>query len=163
MTVHRREHSDNALRSIFESVTRLCGSFSDLSVIYPVHKSPRIHRMAHEILGNVSGITLTEPLCVSDFHALLRNCRFVLTDSGGIQEEAAFLGKPTLVARENTERIEALQNGPLKLIGTDSERIYSECKRLLTDDAYYRSLAVPSYIYGKGDASARIIDVLRSL
>ena len=163
MTVHRREHSDSSIRSIFESVARLCENFKSLSVIYPVHKSPHISRMAHEILSNVSGVTLTEPLCVSDFHALLRRCHFILTDSGGIQEEATYLGKPTLIVRENTERLEALSDGPLKLIGTDSDRIYKECHRLLTDETYYRSLSIPSYIYGKGDSADKIIGILRTL
>lgn len=163
MTVHRREHTDEAIRSIFKGVTRICKEFERLKVIYPVHKSPRIRRIAQEMLGDIPAISLTEPLPVTDFHNLLRSCHFVLTDSGGIQEEAAFLGKPTLVARENTERIEALEGGPLRLIGTDSERIYSECRRLLTDKNYYAGLSCPSCIYGKGDSAGRIVEILRSL
>ena len=163
MTVHRREHTENDLRSIFTAVKQICLEDSSVRVIYPLHKSPRIRSVACEILGGVNGITLTEPLTVAEFHYLLKSCHFVLTDSGGVQEEAAFLGKPLLLVRNNTERPEGQCIGCVKLIGTNCNRVFKEIRALLYDTLKYEKMSVSCTAFGDGYASDRIISVLKKM
>lgn len=163
MTVHRREHADEDVISIFKGIRKVLDEYPSVKLIYPVHKNPRFYDIARKMFDNAENIYLCEPLEVSDFHHLLSKCRFVITDSGGIQEEAAFLGKPVLVVRKNTERQEAAAYGTLRLVGTSSDTIYAECKRLLNDDTAYAKASIPCDLYGDGSAAARIVDILRTM
>lgn len=163
MTVHRREHSEEDIMSIFRAVRRLCTEEPDISVIFPVHKSPRMLRLSSQILGDVKNVKLTEPLAVRDFHHLLKKCRFVLTDSGGIQEEASFLGKPVLVVRENTERPEGTLCGTLKVIGSKENDVYHNMRSMFFDNDIYKKSAVRCDCFGNGHASERIIEILRKI
>lgn len=162
MTVHRREQSESDLESIFSAVSRVCAENPDIRIIFPVHKNPKIS-MAAQRLQSVRNIILTPPLSLGDFHYLLKKCLFVLTDSGGIQEEAAYLGKPALVLRRNTERPEGELNGTLKLIGSDFESVYQSISTLLHDKSEYDNMAKPCYAFGDGHTSERIVDILKRL
>lgn len=163
MTVHRREHTEDNIGAIFDAVRSVFSEDNSVKVIYPVHKSPRIQRLASQILSGYSNIILTEPLGVSVFHSLLKRSLFVLTDSGGVQEEAAFLGKPVLLVRENTERPEGTVNGTVRVIGSMKEAIVSEIKSLLYDKDEYARSAIPCNAFGDGCASDRIISVLKKI
>ena len=140
-----------------------CASESDFGMIYPMHKSPRVRVMAQKILGDVKNITLCEALNVKDFHALLKKCRFVVTDSGGIQEEAAYLGKPAIVLRDNTERPEAALCGTSRIVGSHSEKIKSAITSLIHDDNEYKKMSHRCFEFGDGHASERIIEILRNI
>ena len=163
MTVHRREHSEDEIIDIFRGVRRLCVEHNDVCVIYPVHKSPRILRLSSQILGGVDNIRLIEPLPVKDFHYLLKKCRFVLTDSGGVQEEASFLGKPVLVVRNNTERPEGVESGTLSVIGSEEKEVYENMKKLFFDNRAYGKAAIPCLSFGNGRACDKIIEVLKKI
>ena len=163
MTVHRREHSDEDIMSIFRAVRRLCIEEPSVYVIYPVHRSPRIIRLSSQILGGLKNVKLIEPLDVRSFHFLLKKSRFVLTDSGGVQEEAAFLGKPVLVVRDNTERPEGASCGTLSIIGSKESVVYDNIKRLFFDEESYRKAAVPCNCFGDGKASDRIVEILKKI
>lgn len=161
MTVHRRENSQKNLTDIFNAVKRICLQEPSIKIIYPVHKSPRVFNLAQDILKNVDNITLCEPLGVKDFHKLLAKCHFVLTDSGGIQEEAAFLGKPVLVLRENTERPEATLCGTSRIIGSNEDKIFDAVISLIHDPEEYQRMSRRCFEFGDGHASERIIEILR--
>ena len=163
MTMHRREHTDENIYSVFEGIRQILTEYPDIKFIYPVHRSPRYTNAAGKFFQGIKNITLSPPLDVCSFHHLLSNCRFVITDSGGIQEEASFLGKPVLVIRENTERPEASEYGTLRLVGTKSEAVYNECKRLLTENRAYADACIPCDIYGDGKAADRIVDILKNM
>lgn len=163
ITVHRREHSEDELDEIFEGIKNLLEDNKDICAVYPLHKNPRVANKAREKLGSVKNILLCEPLSTHGFHALMRSARILLTDSGGIQEEATYLGKPTLVLRSNTERGEGVLAGALKVIGTSGDDIYKAATLLLYDRREYEKMARPSLVYGNGHASERIVNILKTL
>ena len=148
------------MRAIFRAVRRIVDETPDVKVLYPVHMNPAIRAMAKEILGGDERIRLIAPLEVLDFHNILARSCMVMTDSGGIQEEAPSLGKPVLVLRDTTERPEGVAAGTLKLVGTEEETIYREAKRLLEDEEAYHAMSVASNPYGDGHACERIADIL---
>lgn len=160
LTAHRRENLGEPMRAIFRAVRRIADEVPDIKVLYPVHMNPTIRALAQEILGGDERIRLIPPMDVVDFHNMLARSDLVMTDSGGIQEEAPSLGKPVLVLRDTTERPEGVAAGTLKLVGTDEETIYREAKRLLTDETAYHRMSVASNPYGDGQACRRIADIL---
>lgn len=160
LTAHRRENLGTPMQNMFRAIKRLVDEHDDLKVIYPIHMNPLVRQTANEIFGNDAHFHLIEPLDVLDFHNFMARSFLILTDSGGIQEEAPSLGKPVLVMRDTTERPEGIAAGTLKLVGTDETVIYSEFKRLITDKAVYDAMAHASNPYGDGLASKRIADVL---
>ena len=160
LTAHRRENLGEPMRAIFRAVRRIVDEVPDARVLYPVHMNPTIRALAQEILGGDERIRLIPPMDVVDFHNMLARSDLVMTDSGGIQEEAPSLGKPVLVLRDTTERPEGVAAGTLKLVGTDEETIYREAKRLLTDEAAYHRMSIASNPYGDGHACRRIADIL---
>ena len=162
LTAHRRENLGEGMREVFSAVSTLATE-ERISVVYPVHKNEKILPLAEEVFYGNAYVKLTEPLGVRDFHNFLSKCKFVITDSGGIQEEAAYLGKPLLITRKTTERKELFTNCGAKLVGTDKEHILSEAKKLLNDNEYYCSSSVPSKVFGDGCSSHRIADILVSL
>lgn len=160
LTVHRRENLGNLMKGMFRAVKRIAMEYSDVKVIYPVHKNPIIKEIAQEILGNINNVKIIEPLDVYDFHNFMSKSYLILTDSGGIQEEAPALGKPVLVMRNTTERPEGVMAGTLKLVGTDEESIYVETKTLLDDGKEYEKMKKAVNPYGDGDASEKIVKVI---
>lgn len=160
ITAHRRENIGEPMRNMFRAVLRVVNEYSDVRVIYPVHKNPLIREMADEIFQGHANIRIIEPLDVLDFHNFLSRSYLVLTDSGGIQEEAPSLGIPVLVMRDTTERPEGIEAGTLKLVGTKEDIIYQNFRDLLDDKELYRSMAHASNPYGDGNASERIADIL---
>ena len=160
LTAHRRENLGPPMRNIFAAIYKIVNEFPDIKVIYPVHLNPLVREAAKDILGNHDRVRLIEPLDVLDFHNFLSRSYIILTDSGGIQEEAPSLGKPVLVLRDTTERPEGIAAGTLKLTGTDKDTIYREFKTLLTNSAAYRAMSESSNPYGDGFASKRIADIL---
>ncbi len=160
ITAHRRENLGEPMRNMFRAIKRIIDEHPDVKAIYPIHMNPLVRSAAHEILGQCDRIRIIEPLDVLDFHNFLSRSYLILTDSGGIQEEAPSLGKPVLVMRDTTERPEGIAAGTLKLVGTDEERIYSAFKLLLEDKAEYEKMSKASNPYGDGFASVRIADVL---
>ena len=162
LTAHRRENLGEPMHSMFRAIRRIVDETPDVKVIYPIHMNPLVRKAADEELGNSDRIRLIEPLDVLDFHNFMSRSYLILTDSGGIQEEAPSLGKPVLVMRDTTERPEGIAAGTLKLVGTDEEVIYSEFKKLLTDKEEYEKMSKASNPYGDGFACKRIADVLVS-
>lgn len=160
LTAHRRENLGEPMRYMFKAIKRIVQEFSDIKVVYPVHLNPLVREVADEILGNNDRIKLIEPLEVLDFHNFIAKSHIILTDSGGIQEEAPSLGKPVLVLRDTTERPEGIKAGTLKLVGTNEETIYNETKKLLTDKQEYEKMSHASNPYGDGKASIRIVDAI---
>lgn len=160
LTAHRRENLGEPMRHMFRAIKRIVDEHEDLKVIYPIHMNPVVRATAEEVFGNDERFHIIEPLSVLDFHNFLARSYLVLTDSGGIQEEAPGLGKPVLVMRDTTERPEGIQAGTLKLVGTSEETIYSEFKKLLTDREAYEAMAKASNPYGDGFACRRIADIL---
>jgi UDP-N-acetylglucosamine 2-epimerase (non-hydrolysing) len=160
LTAHRRENLGAPMRRIFGAIRRIVEEFPDIKVVYPVHLNPAVREAARDVLGGCERVRLIEPLDVLDFHNFLARSHLILTDSGGIQEEAPSLGKPVLVLRDTTERPEGVEAGPLKLTGTDEETIYREFKTLLTDRSAYDAMSKASNPYGDGFASKRIADIL---
>ena len=163
MTAHRRENLGKPLHQMFRAVRRIADDFPDVKVIYPIHMNPAVREVADAELKGSDQIHLIEPLDVLDFHNFMARSLLVLTDSGGIQEEAPSLGKPVLVMRDTTERPEGVEAGTLKLVGTDEETIYRECRKLLTDQAAYDEMSHAVNPYGDGCASERIVEILRSV
>ena len=161
MTAHRRENLGEPLHRMFRAVRRIVEDFPDTKVIYPIHMNPVVRETAKAELGSCERIHLIEPLDVLDFHNFISHSELVLTDSGGIQEEAPSLGKPVLVMRDTTERPEGVTAGTLKLVGTDEEVIYQACKTLLTDQTAYDAMSKAVNPFGDGHASERIVDILR--
>lgn len=160
ITAHRRENLGEPMRNMFRAIKRIVDEYPDIKAIYPIHMNPVVREAANEILGNCDRIRIIEPLEVLDFHNFLSRSYLILTDSGGIQEEAPSLGKPVLVMRDTTERPEGIAAGTLKLVGTDEEVIYKTFKLLLEDKAEYEIMSQASNPYGDGFASKRIADVL---
>lgn len=160
LTAHRRENLGEPMRHIFKAVKRIVDEFSDIKVIYPIHMNPKVREVASEVFDGYDRIRLIEPLEVFDFHNFLNKSYIILTDSGGIQEEAPSLGKPVLVLRDTTERPEGIKAGTLKLVGTDEEVIYEETKKLLTYIDEYEKMSKASNPYGDGHASERIVDAI---
>ena len=160
LTSHRRENLGEPMRNIFKAVKRIVDEFDDVKVIYPIHKNPKVREIANEVFGNTDRVKLIEPLEVFDFHNFQNKSYIILTDSGGIQEEAPSLGKPVLVLRDTTERPEGIKAGTLKLVGTDEMTIYKEAKRLLTDLKEYEKMSKASNPYGDGHASEKIADAI---
>ena len=160
LTAHRRENLGEPMRNMFRAITRLLAEHDDVQVIYPVHMNPAVREVASEILGDNPRVHLIEPLEVFDFHNFAARSFMILTDSGGVQEEAPSLGKPVLVLRDTTERPEGIAAGTLKLAGTDEETIYSLAKELLTNEEAYNVMAKASNPYGDGHASERIVEAL---
>jgi len=163
ITAHRRENWGDGLRGIAEGVARLAAEQSDDHFVLPVHPNPRVREVLTERLSGLDNVLLTEPLGYATFARLLGRAHLVITDSGGIQEEAPSLGKPVLVTRETTERTEGLAAGTLRLVGTNPERIFCEGKRLLQDPIAYREMAEAQNPYGDGHAAARIMAALEHL
>jgi UDP-N-acetylglucosamine 2-epimerase (non-hydrolysing) len=160
LTAHRRENFGAPLESVFAAVRGLVEENPALTVIYPVHPNPAVRGPAHALLGGHPRITLTEPLGYPELVRAMRDARFILTDSGGIQEEAPALGKPVLVLRRATERPEAVDLGVAALVGTETDAILAACRRLLSDPAHYAAMARGVSPYGDGHAAGRIRDVL---
>lgn len=160
LTAHRRENLGEPMRHIFRAIKRVVDEFSDVKVIYPIHMNPRVREVAKEVFGDADRVKLIEPLEVFDFHNFQNKSYIILTDSGGIQEEAPSLGKPVLVLRDTTERPEGIKAGTLKLVGTDEDVIYEETKKLLLDKKEYEKMSKASNPYGDGHASERIVDAI---
>lgn len=160
LTAHRRENLGEPMRHMFRAIKRIVEEHNDLKVIYPIHMNPVVRQIADEELGNDEKFHIIEPLDVLDFHNFMAHSHLILTDSGGIQEEAPSLGKPVLVMRDTTERPEGIAAGTLKLVGTDEETIYNEFKRLVDDESAYEAMAHAANPYGDGHASERIADIL---
>ncbi len=161
LTAHRRENLGEPMRNMFRAISRLLAEHEDIQVIYPVHMNPAVREVADEILGNNNRVHLIEPLEVVDFHNFAAASHIILTDSGGIQEEAPSLGKPVVVLRDTTERPEGIEAGTLKLAGTEEETIYSLANELLTSQNAYEEMAKAYNPYGDGYASERIVKVLK--
>lgn len=160
LTAHRRENLGEPMYHIFRAIKRIVDEFSDVKVVYPIHMNPRVRDIAKEVLGDNKNVRMIEPLEVFDFHNFQNKSYIILTDSGGIQEEAPSLGKPVLVLRDTTERPEGIDAGTLKLAGTDEDTIYQLTKELLTDEEIYHSMSHASNPYGDGHASERIADAI---
>lgn len=160
LTCHRRENYGEAMESIFRAVRRVAERFGDVDVVYPVHMSPYVRETAKKFLSDQSNIHLIEPLDAMEMHRLMSKCCFVMTDSGGIQEEAPALGKPVLVLRKETERPEAVEAGTVALCGVEEEAIFSRAAELLTSPAAYEKMAKAVNPYGDGRACERIADAL---
>ena len=160
ITAHRRENLGEPMKHMFRAIRRGCDEHPDIKAIYPIHMNPVVREIADSILGDDERIRIIEPLDVLDFHNFLSRSYLILTDSGGIQEEAPSLGKPVLVMRDTTERPEGIKAGTLKLVGTDEEVIYQNFKQLLEDEEAYRAMSTASNPYGDGFACKRIADIL---
>ena len=160
LTAHRRENLGVPMENMFRAVKRVLAEHNDVKILYPKHKNPKVREIAHKIFGNENRIKLIEPLEVIDFHNFMKRSYMILTDSGGVQEEAPSLGKPVLVMRDTTERPEGVESGTLKLVGTKEETIYNEFTTLLTDQNLYNQMSKASNPYGDGFASARIVQIL---
>ena len=160
LTAHRRENLGDPMRHIFKAVKRIIDEYDDVKVVYPIHLNPKVREVANEIFSDCDRVKLIEPLEVFDFHNFQNKSYIILTDSGGIQEEAPSLGKPVLVLRDTTERPEGINAGTLKLVGTDEEKIYNETKKLLSDINLYEKMSKASNPYGDGHASEKIVDAI---
>jgi len=160
LTAHRRENLGEPLQHMFRAIKRIVEETPDVKVIYPIHMNPVVREVANTILGDHPRIRIIEPLDVLDFHNFLARSFLILTDSGGIQEEAPSLGKPVLVMRDTTERPEGISAGTLRLVGTDEQTIYDSFYKLLHDEKEYEKMSHAANPYGDGNASKRIADVL---
>ena len=160
LTAHRRENLGGPMYRMFSAIRRITDELEDIKVIYPIHMNPKVRQAAQDVLGDNERIRIIEPLDVLDFHNFMSRSYMILTDSGGIQEEAPSLGKPVLVMRDTTERPEGIKAGTLKLVGTDENVIYREFLRLLTDHDEYMAMSKASNPYGDGHACERIADRL---
>lgn len=160
LTAHRRENLGDTMKNMFLAIKKIVEEFNDVQVVYPVHLNPKVRDVADEILGDNKKIHLIEPLNVVDFHNFMEKSYIIMTDSGGIQEEAPSLGKPVLVLRDTTERPEGVEAGTLKLVGTNKDNIYEATKELLTDKEVYKAMSTASNPYGDGFASKYIVDII---
>ena len=160
ITAHRRENLGEPMKHMFSAIKRIINEFPDIKAVYPIHMNPIIRKIAESILSGNERIKIIEPLEVADFHNFLNSSYLILTDSGGIQEEAPSLGKPVLVMRDTTERPEGIEAGTLKLVGTKEKTIYNAFKQLLLDSNEYNRMSHASNPYGDGLASKRIVDIL---
>jgi UDP-N-acetylglucosamine 2-epimerase (non-hydrolysing) len=162
LTAHRRENLGEPMYHIFRAVKRIVEEFKDVKVVYPIHLNPKVRKIANEVLKGNDRIKLIEPLGVIDFHNFLNKAYIVLTDSGGIQEEAPSLGKPVLVLRDTTERPEGIKAGTLKLVGTDEGKIYNGTKDLFTCEKTYSKMSKATNPYGDGTASKKIVKIIEN-
>lgn len=160
ITAHRRENLGEPMKHMFRAIRRVMDEHPDVKAVYPIHMNPVVRQTADEILGGDDRIHIIEPLDVLDFHNFMARSYMILTDSGGIQEEAPSLGKPVLVMRDTTERPEGIKAGTLKLVGTDENTIYNEFSKLLKDKDEYEKMSKSSNPYGDGHACERIADIL---
>ncbi len=160
ITAHRRENLGEPMHNMFRAIRRIIDEFPDVKAIYPIHMNPVVRNAAEQELGGCDRIHIIEPLNVLDFHNFLSRSYLILTDSGGIQEEAPSLGKPVLVMRDTTERPEGIKAGTLKLVGTNEETIYNNFKMLLENQNEYNKMSTASNPYGDGFACKRIVDIL---
>ncbi|MFR9070482.1 MAG: non-hydrolyzing UDP-N-acetylglucosamine 2-epimerase [Paraclostridium sp.] len=160
LTAHRRENLGEPMRNIFRAVKRIVNEFNDVQVVYPVHLNPIVKKIANEILGDNEKVHLIDPLEVLDFHNFLDSSYIIMTDSGGIQEEAPTLGKPVLVLRDTTERPEGVKAGTLKLVGTEEDDIYNKTRELLINEKEYQKMSKASNPYGDGNSSKYIVDII---
>lgn len=160
VTTHRRENLGEPMRNVYKALKSLVDEFPNVEIIFPVHKNPKVREVVDVELGNLERVRLTDPLDYEPFANLMNRADLILTDSGGVQEEAPALGKPVLVLRDTTERPEAVHAGTVKLIGTDRDAVYSAAKTLLTDAAAYRKMAEARSPYGDGHAAQRIVKAL---
>jgi len=163
ITAHRRENLGEPMRNMFRAIARVLDEHPDVKAIYPIHMNPVVRETAREVFGNNDRIHIIEPLEVLDFHNFLNRSYMILTDSGGIQEEAPSLGKPVLVMRDTTERPEGIAAGTLKLVGTSEDVIYKNFKLLLEDKSEYEKMSKAANPYGDGLASKRIADILEKM
>lgn len=163
LTCHRRENLGQPMVNIFEAVRDAVHAYEDVEVVFPVHKNPAVREIAYSILGDLKKVHLIEPLDYLPFANLMNKCHFVLTDSGGIQEEAPSLGKPVLVLREVTERPEAVEAGTVKLAGIEKRNVFAVASKLIEDQEFYLGMAGAVNPYGDGNASARILDAIKYL
>lgn len=163
ITAHRRENIGQPMRNMFYAIKKVIDEYDDVRAIYPIHKNPVVRSIANEVFGDDERIRIVEPLDVIDFHNFMNRSYIILTDSGGIQEEAPSLGKPVLVMRDTTERPEGVEAGTLKLVGTDREEIYRNFKLLLDDEVQYKKMSNAVNPYGDGFASKRIADIIESI
>lgn len=161
LTMHRRENQGDPMRRTFEAIKEVLASHPDVEVVYPVHLSPAVQKVAHEVFDGVKAVHLIEPLDVLDFHNMSARSFFIMTDSGGVQEEAPSLKKPVLVLRDTTERPEGIKAGTLRLVGTDPKVIKREMERLLDDPKEYQRMAEAKNPYGVGNASLRILNAIQ--
>lgn len=159
-TAHRRENLGEPMKNMFQALKRIVQTFSNVKVIYPIHKNPVVRKIAKEILSDMERIRIIEPLDVIDFHNFMARSYLILTDSGGIQEEAPSLGKPVLVMRDTTERPEGVEAGTLKLVGIQEDKIYEEAKKLLSDEKAYQIMSKSVNPYGDGHASEKIVQII---
>ena len=160
LTAHRRENLGEPMEHMFRAVNRILDEFEDVKVVYPIHKNPKVRELANKVFGNNERMKIIEPLEVIDFHNFMNQSYMILTDSGGVQEEAPSLGKPVLVMRDTTERPEGVAAGTLKLVGTSEENIYNNFKRLLEDQTEYNKMSEASNPYGDGTACKQIVKIL---
>ena len=160
ITAHRRENIGEPMKNMFRAIRRVIEEYPDVKAIYPIHLNPAVRKIVQNELGNATRIQLTEPLDVVDFHNFMARCHLILTDSGGIQEEAPSLGKPVLVMRDTTERAEGIEAGTLRLVGTNTETIYQSIRQLLDKPSEYAKMAKSKNPYGDGYATKRIADIL---
>lgn len=160
VTTHRRENLGEPMRHVYKALRQLTEEFDDVEVVFPVHKNPKVREVVNEELGGLDKVHLIDPLDYEPFANLMHRAYLILTDSGGVQEEAPALGKPVLVLRDTTERPEAVEAGTVKLIGTDRDRVYNEARELLTNNEEYARMAAAVNPYGDGKAAARIIQAI---
>lgn len=160
VTAHRRENLGDPMRNIFRAIKRILDEFSDVKAVYPVHLNPKVQSVASEILGGSDRVKLIDPLGVIDFHNFMKKAHIIMTDSGGVQEEAPSLGAPVLVLRDTTERPEGVEAGTLKLVGTEEKDVYEAARRLLSNDTMYEAMSKAQNPYGDGHASERIVDAI---
>jgi UDP-N-acetylglucosamine 2-epimerase (non-hydrolysing) len=160
ITAHRRENLGEPMHHMFKAIKRVLDEHDDVKAIYPIHMNPMVRQVAHDVFGDDERIRIIEPLNVLDFHNYMHHSYLILTDSGGIQEEAPSLGKPVLVMRDTTERPEGIKAGTLKLVGTTEDVIYDEFTKLLDNKKEYEKMSHATNPYGDGHASERIADVL---
>ena len=158
LTAHRRENLGDPMRNIFRGIAKSLSEYKNVKVVYPVHLNPRVIEVANEIFGDNERVKLIEPLDVLDFHNFMEKSYFIMSDSGGVQEEAPSLGKPVLVLRDTTERPEGVEAGTLKLVGTSEDSVYRTMSQLLSNKEAYNSMAKAKNPYGDGLASRRIVD-----
>ena len=160
MTAHRRENLGEPMRRMFRAVRRILKEYPDVKILYPIHKNPLVRAVAQEEFRDCGNIRISEPLDVIECHNIMARSFLILTDSGGIQEEAPSLGKPVLVMRDTTERVEGVRVGTVKLVGTEEEIVYENIKMLLDDPTVYRAMSETKNPYGDGFACKRIADIL---
>ncbi|MBR2142431.1 UDP-N-acetylglucosamine 2-epimerase (non-hydrolyzing) [Anaerovibrio sp.] len=160
VTTHRRENLGEPMRNVYKALKQLTVDFDDVEIVFPVHKNPKVREVVKAELGGLDKVYLVDPLDYEPFANLMHRAYMILTDSGGVQEEAPALGKPVLVLRDTTERPEAVEAGTVKLIGTDEKVVYDEARKLLTDQKEYNSMAEACNPYGDGRASQRIVQAI---